>query len=553
MSNFNAEEYKKKLEASTSCETCEKVPVSKLKKNSHYIFISYSHKDYKKVYSDLADLYESDIPFWYDEGLPAGKNWDDVVREKMTDSRCAGIIFYLSENLFLSRSIQTEICIALGEENDSTVPGIKKDYFCVNTTELAPSKILKEVYLEKEFPDVEDEMEAQFKWVQMLNKAFPDKATYLLFSNPHHKTDLVKQIGINFHINPNYNPYDFGDAIFLTGKGVIEFSSGAIYDGDFKNGEFEGYGVLYYFKEHYYADLNFDLKKFLTSPFKGNSDVETKDIKLGPIYRGYWKKGKRHGEGKMIWSDGAAYEGDWVDDKRHGKGKMTLPDGGVYEGDWKDGKLHGKGKTTNSDGTIYEGERLDGKRHGKGKLTLPDGGVYEGYWKDGKRHGEGKMIWSDGAAYEGDWKDNKRHGKGKMIWSDGAAYEGDWVNDKCHGKGKLTFPDGDIQEGDWEDNKARGQCVFIRKSDGHRYVGGWRDNGSTGYGTYIYPDGASRAGNWDGDILLEGEGVIRYDDGSYYDGQIQNNKRHGKGKMTYSDGTVQEGYFENDIFVGAEQ
>lgn len=44
------------------------------------------------------------------------KNWDDVVREKMTDPNCAGVIFYLSEHLFLSRSIQTEIQIAIGDD-----------------------------------------------------------------------------------------------------------------------------------------------------------------------------------------------------------------------------------------------------------------------------------------------------------------------------------------------------------------------------------------------------------------------------------------------------
>lgn len=62
MKRFSAEAYKRKLEESTSCENCEKVPLDKLKEDSQYIFISYSHKDYKMVYRDLADLYESDIP-----------------------------------------------------------------------------------------------------------------------------------------------------------------------------------------------------------------------------------------------------------------------------------------------------------------------------------------------------------------------------------------------------------------------------------------------------------------------------------------------------------
>lgn len=162
---FNIEAYKKRLETSQTCETCEKVPSPKLTADTRYIFISYSHKDYKKVYCDLAQLYKSDIPFWYDSGLPAGKNWDDVVREKMTDPHCAGVIFYLSENLFLSRSIQTEILIACGEDGDPSAPKIKRDFFCVNLTDKPPSQILKSVFSAKQFPDTEDEMMAQLKWV----------------------------------------------------------------------------------------------------------------------------------------------------------------------------------------------------------------------------------------------------------------------------------------------------------------------------------------------------------------------------------------------------
>ena len=40
MANFDAEEYKKQLALSSSCETCEKVPMPKLGPNDFYIFIS---------------------------------------------------------------------------------------------------------------------------------------------------------------------------------------------------------------------------------------------------------------------------------------------------------------------------------------------------------------------------------------------------------------------------------------------------------------------------------------------------------------------------------
>ena len=127
MARFCAQDYKERLAASESWRTCEKVPLPKLYDKSHYIFISYSHKDYKQVYADLADLYENNIPFWYDSGLDAGANWDDVVPQKLNDPFCIGAIFYMSERLFLSRSIQKEIDIVCTPEDESS----RKKYFCV--------------------------------------------------------------------------------------------------------------------------------------------------------------------------------------------------------------------------------------------------------------------------------------------------------------------------------------------------------------------------------------------------------------------------------------
>jgi hypothetical protein len=180
MSDFNAAEYKKKVLSSPSINECEKIRVPEFKKDQRYIFISYSHKDYKQVYCDLADLYESDIPFWYDEWLIAGVNWDEVVRQRMNDPRCAGVIFYMSTNLFLSQSIQTEIRIVLGEDGEHDFTPRRLDYFSVNLTELSPSDIIDSVYGKKKFTDVEDKMTAKSQWSGTLAKAFPDKALALL-------------------------------------------------------------------------------------------------------------------------------------------------------------------------------------------------------------------------------------------------------------------------------------------------------------------------------------------------------------------------------------
>ncbi len=444
MSKFNAEEYKKQVSESTSCDKCDKIPAVELKKDSEYIFISYSHKDYKKVYCDLADLYESDIPFWYDEGLPAGKNWDDVVRERMTDSRCAGIIFYLSENLFLSRSIQTEICIACGKEGNPDTPSIKRDYFSVNLTDKSPSDILKSVYSDKEFPDTEDAMAAQREWVDVLSTAFPDKATYLSFDAPKHKEKLVIQIGVNFGINPNYNPYSFGDATFRSGKGIIEFSNGAVYDGEFADGLFDGYGEIKYLESG--DEYKGQWKKGL---WHGKGEYKDSD---GVVYLGDFVNGKRCGHGKVTMSSGLSYDGKWLNGKMNGKGIATFPDGTVYDGEWLDGKMNGKGVMTFSNGAFYDGEWLGGKMHGKGVMTYSSGAFYDGEWLNGKMHGKGVMTFSSGAFYDGEWLDGEMHGKGVMTFSSGAFYDGEWVGGKWHGMGTLTFADGTTQAGYFEND-----------------------------------------------------------------------------------------------------
>ena len=48
------------------------------------------------------------------------------------------------------------------------------------------------------------------------------------------------------------------------------------------------------------------------------------------MYEGESKKGKRHGLGRYVYSDGAVYEGLWENDKCNGWGVYTFPDGEGY-------------------------------------------------------------------------------------------------------------------------------------------------------------------------------------------------------------------------------
>lgn len=87
----------------------------------------------------------------------------------------------------------------------------------------------------------------------------------------------------------------------------------------------------------------------------------------GDRYEGEWRNDERHGKGLMIYaaaSDEAGngrhveekYDGDWVDGKMHGRGVYYYADGSAYDGMWQDGKMHGSGVFIYPNGNRYDGE-----------------------------------------------------------------------------------------------------------------------------------------------------------------------------------------------------
>lgn len=76
-----------------------------------YYFVSYSHKDYKLVYESLHRLQSGErrLDLWYDHNLAPGRDWEIEARRYIYDFNCKGVIFFLSENAVLSRSIHKEI------------------------------------------------------------------------------------------------------------------------------------------------------------------------------------------------------------------------------------------------------------------------------------------------------------------------------------------------------------------------------------------------------------------------------------------------------------
>lgn len=107
-----------------------------------YIFICYSHCDYKSVFCDLLEFGLQRIPFLYDRGavLP-GYDWNTAVGERIRDPKCTGIVFYLGGSSVLSNSLAEEICLVKQKAQDLGKP-VNTQFFCINLTRDVPSQML---------------------------------------------------------------------------------------------------------------------------------------------------------------------------------------------------------------------------------------------------------------------------------------------------------------------------------------------------------------------------------------------------------------------------
>eukprot|EP00913_Durusdinium_trenchii_P014786 g13868.t1 len=91
------------------------------------------------------------------------------------------------------------------------------------------------------------------------------------------------------------------------------------------------------------------------------------EFESGAIYDGEWLEGNRHGVGKQIWPDGTEYLGQWRMGRAHGLGHIKHSDGDSYSGEWFNGRAHGLGIYRFQDGAAcYEGQFRCDHRDGLG-------------------------------------------------------------------------------------------------------------------------------------------------------------------------------------------
>ena len=147
------------------------------------------------------------------------------------------------------------------------------------------------------------------------------------------------------------------------------------YEGDFKNGKFNGNGKYYQ-----------------------NDEL---------IYDGDWKDGRMDGKGEYYQDGKLFYAGDMKDDRRTGNGKMYQNDELIYNGDWKDDRMDGRGKCYQDGELLYDGDWIDGRRTGNGKMYQNGRLYYKGEIIDGIENGIGTYYHENGTEYNVIWIDGK--------------------------------------------------------------------------------------------------------------------------------------------------
>ena len=259
--------------------------------------------------------------------------------------------------------------------------------------------------------------------------------TKCLLSKYKNKDSLYKgSLYINNIIkNKNNKNYNINN---LTGKGILYLKNGKKYEGNFINGDLNGWC------------------RFINSN--------------GICYEGLFINGILNGKGEVIKIDEnrrkSIYRGDIVNFKKEGYGEEKTTDY-TYEGNFSNNLKHGRGKIYyHNNGDYYEGEFTKGDITGKGFYTWKNKHTYYGDFIKGKMNGKGIYKWPDGNEYEGEYIKNIKEGNGVFKWKDGRIYKGKFKNGRPHGNGILTI-NGYHFEAIFENGKYLGELQMSMSSN----------------------------------------------------------------------------------------
>jgi len=115
--------------------------------------------------------------------------------------------------------------------------------------------------------------------------------------------------------------------------------------GNFKNDKLQGFGIKL-------SRTGMMFGVFRDGNIEKGTEIRRKHRYIGDFILGH----RAHGNGKIIFRNGASYEGEWDVDRFHGNGVFRYPNGGYYTGQFEKGFCQGRGTVTYPDGFEFEDE-----------------------------------------------------------------------------------------------------------------------------------------------------------------------------------------------------
>ena len=239
--------------------------------------------------------------------------------------------------------------------------------------------------------------------------------SFQLASIESHKNNPLENSGIGKNLMPAL-PAEEGSWLKdpFTGCGVWNSAPKGneviSWSGECQDGKASGHGVLVWLEDGKIVGRFKGTMANGKAEGRGKLEFEVEDGFA--LYDGDFRNSEMHGRGVLLFPDKSRAEGDFSHDNMNGYIEATIADGGSYEGEVRDNLPHGKGHQITPEGEEYYGEFVDGKRNGKGILLLTNGDIYEGQFKDGLANGVGNLSTVDEGAYEGQFKNGTPNGEG---------------------------------------------------------------------------------------------------------------------------------------------
>lgn len=114
------------------------------KDDTPYIFISYSHRDSKRVLPAIEIMQQNGYRVWFDSGIEAGTEWSNNIATHLRD--CSAFIAFISSNSVLSENCLDEIAYAKSYRKPSLMIYLEEDVPLPQGTEMQTARFQRMYY-----------------------------------------------------------------------------------------------------------------------------------------------------------------------------------------------------------------------------------------------------------------------------------------------------------------------------------------------------------------------------------------------------------------------